>query len=141
MAIHVLDGAYTRPSPAGMLERDMEPPYDIPDSDDALLADCDVQTFRATGPGGQSVNTTDSAVRIRHRPSGVTVVCRRERSQLQNKRVCLERLRAKLDDLNAPPGAPRVSTRKSRGVRAGELAAKRSRGQTKKLRRPPSDDE
>jgi protein subunit release factor A len=119
----------------------MEPPYDIPDSDDALLAECDVQAFHASGPGGQSVNTSDSAVRIKHRPSGVTVVCRRERSQLQNKRVCIERLRDKLETLNAPPDAPRVATRKSRGVRAGELAAKRARAQTKRLRQPPSGDE
>jgi len=119
----------------------MDAPYDIPDSDEALLAECDVQAFRATGPGGQSVNTTDSAVRIRHRPSGVTVVCRRERSQLQNKRVCLERLRVKLEELNAPPAAPRVATRKSRGVRSSELAAKRARALTKKLRRAPGDDD
>jgi protein subunit release factor A len=119
----------------------MEPPYDIPESDDALLADCDVQAFHASGPGGQSVNTSDSAVRIRHRPSGVTVVCRRERSQLQNKRVCIERLRAKLEALNAPPDAPRVATRKSRGVRASELAAKKARGRVKQLRQPPGDNE
>jgi protein subunit release factor A len=119
----------------------MDPPYDIPDSDDALLAECDVQAFHASGHGGQSVNTSDSAVRIRHRPSGVAVVCRRERSQLLNKRICLERLRQKLEELNAPPAAPRVATRKSRGVRAGELATKRARARVKRLRRPPEDDE
>jgi protein subunit release factor A len=124
-----------------MLTDDMEPPYDIPESDDALLAECDVQAFHASGAGGQSVNTSDSAVRIHHRPSGVTFVCRRERSQLHNKRVCLDRLRKKLEELNAPPAAPRTATRKSRGVRAGELAAKRARAGVKRLRRPPSDDE
>jgi ribosome-associated protein len=124
-----------------MLTGEMEPPYDIPESDDALLAECDVQVFHASGPGGQSVNTSDSAVRIRHRPSGVTVVCRRERSQLQNKRVCIERLRLKLEALNAPPDAPRHATRKSRGVRASELAAKKMRGRVKALRRSPGVDE
>jgi len=124
-----------------MLTVDMEPPYDIPEDDAALLAECDVQAFHASGPGGQSVNTSDSAVRIRHRPSGVTVVCRRERSQLQNKRICLDRLRAKLKELNAPPPAPRRATRKSRGVRSGELAAKRVRAGIKKLRRPPGADD
>lgn len=119
----------------------MGAPYDIPESDEALLADCDVQAFHASGHGGQSVNTSDSAVRIRHRPSGVTVVCRRERSQLQNKRVCLERLRQKLAVLNAPPDAPRVATRKSRGVRAGELAAKHARAITKRLRQAPQGEE
>jgi ribosome-associated protein len=119
----------------------MEPPYDIPETDDALLAECDVQVFHASGPGGQSVNTSDSAVRIRHRASGVTVVCRRERSQLANKRTCLERLRSRLEELNAPPAPPRHATRKSRGVRASELAAQQAHARVKRLRKPPSADE
>lgn len=118
----------------------LEPDYIIPESDDALLAECDVQAFHASGPGGQSVNTSDSAVRIRHVPSGITVVCRRERSQLHNKRLCLERLRERLAKMMAPPPAPRRATRKSRGVRAGELAAKARRARLKQMRRPPTDD-
>jgi ribosome-associated protein len=116
----------------------MEPPYDIPESDEDLLAACDVQAFHASGPGGQSVNTSDSAVRMRHRDSGITVVCRTERSQLQNKRICLRRLREKLAAANAPPPAPRRVTRKSRGVRNAELDDKAQRARTKRLRRPPS---
>jgi protein subunit release factor B len=119
----------------------MEPPFDIPESDEALLAECDVQAFHASGPGGQSVNTSDSAVRLRHRPSGVTVTCRRERSQLQNKRQCLARLRQRLEELNAPPAEPRRPTHKSRGVRASELKAKALRARLKKLRRPPGDED
>jgi protein subunit release factor A len=115
----------------------MEPPYDIPESDDALLAECEVQTFRGSGPGGQSVNTADSAVRLRHLPSGVVVVCRTERSQLLNKRICIKRLRAKLTALNAPPPEPRRPTRKSRGVRLAELADKAARARIKRLRRTP----
>lgn len=124
-----------------MLTAEMEPPYDIPESDDALLAQCDVQTFHASGPGGQSVNTADSAVRLTHRPSGATVACRRERSQLLNKRACLKRLRKRLEDLNAPPPEPRRPTRKPRGVRASELAAKAHRARVKRLRRAPGADE
>jgi ribosome-associated protein len=116
-------------------------PIDIPESDDALLAECDVQVFHASGPGGQSVNTSDSAVRLRHRPSGIAVVARRQRSQLQNKRDALERLRARLEQLNAPPAPPRVARRKSRNRRAIELDDKTRRGAVKRLRRPPADDE
>ncbi|MBA4370636.1 MAG: peptide chain release factor-like protein [Coriobacteriaceae bacterium] len=118
-----------------------EAPISVPETDEALLGECDVSTFRATGPGGQSVNTTDSAVRLRHRPTGVTVVCRRERSQHMNKSECLRRLRAKLEALAAPPPPPRVATRKPRGVRAGELEDKTRRARVKRLRKPPAPSE
>lgn len=119
----------------------MDAPFDIPETDDELLAQCDVEVFRASGPGGQSVNTADSAVRLRHRPSGVTVVARRERSQLLNKRAALKRLRARLVELNAPPPEERVPTRKSRAVRRSEVDAKVQRGRVKRLRRPPGTEE
>ncbi len=119
----------------------MEVPIPIPESDEALLAECDVQVFHASGPGGQSVNTSDSAVRLRHLPSGIVVVARRQRSQLQNKREALDRLRVRLERLNAPPPPPRRATRKPRGVRAGELDEKTKHGADKKLRRPPTSDE
>ena len=112
----------------------------IPDTDEELLAECDVDTFHASGKGGQSVNTTDSAVRLRHRPSGIAVTCRRERSQLMNKRSCLKRLREKLVALNyeAPE---RVPTKEPRKVKAAVKETKQRTAARKRLRRPPSSED
>lgn len=114
--------------------------YEVPATDAGLLAECEVHVIRGTGPGGQSVNTTDSAVRLVHRPSGVTVVCRRERSQLRNKAECLRRLRARLEALGRTD-APRVRTAPSATARARRVEGKVRRARVKRLRRPPEADE
>ncbi len=65
----------------------------LAESDDRLLAACDVDTHRASGPGGRKRDTTDSAVRLTHRPTGVSVVASESRSQHANRRRALRRLR------------------------------------------------
>ena len=77
-------------------------------------------------------------MRLTHRPTGIVVVCREERSQLRNKNLCLERLRARVTRMMAPPPPPRKSTRPSKAAKERRLAAKTARAQTKASRKPPS---
>ncbi len=115
-------------------------PFPIPDSDEELLGQCRVETFRAGGPGGQHQNMTESGVRLVHLSTGVRAVAREERSQHRNREVALARLRARLEARNHRP-EPRVPTRVPKSEKRRRLEAKRRKGQTKRLRRPPEGED
>jgi ribosome-associated protein len=112
----------------------------LPESDEDLLRECEIETFRSSGPGGQHVNKTESAVRLTHVPSGVVVTSRQERSQHRNKTICLQRLRKKVAQLNYSP-AKRVLTHVPRRARNRTLEEKARRSHIKRLRSKPSSDE
>jgi ribosome-associated protein len=120
---------------------------------------------RSSGPGGQSVNTTDSRVELsfdvarspslparernraltrlasRLADGVVTVAAETERSQLMNREAARARLAALLREAIAPPPPPRVATKPTRGARERRLADKRRRAQTKRDRRPDPGDQ
>jgi len=112
----------------------------LPESDEDLLRECEVETFRSSGPGGQHVNKTESAVRLRHQPSGLVVTSQQERSQHRNKAHCLRKLREKIEKANyqAPK---RVPTRVPASVKNQTLEEKSRRSKVKRLRAKPSTDE
>jgi peptide chain release factor 1 len=84
------------------------------------LADVRVDVFRSSGNGGQSVNTTDSAVRVTHLPTGIVISCQDEKSQLKNKDKAFKILRAKLFDLELEKQRSQLSAERRSQVGTGD---------------------
>ncbi len=118
---------------------DSETGPDLPD-DDTLVAECRVETFRAGGPGGQHQNKTESAVRLTHLPTGISVTARDSRSQHRNRQIAIARLRAALED-RARPEVPRIPTRTPANEKRKRMEDKRRRAEVKKQRKKPGPEE
>jgi protein subunit release factor A len=114
------------------------PPYAT--DREALEREVTVEVFRASGPGGQHVNRTESALRLFHPPSGVVVIAQDSPSQHRNREIAFERLAERLERLNHVPKR-RVATPPSRAARERRVVEKKVRGVTKRGRGRIRDDE
>jgi protein subunit release factor B len=107
---------------------------DIPSDPKDLERACDVSFYRASGPGGQHRNKTETAVRVVHRPTGVVAAATEERSQSRNREVALERLREKLRT-RLKPKRPRRKTKVPVAAKRARLDDKLRTAAKKRLRR------
>ncbi len=108
----------------------------LPESDDILLSECKVETFRSGGKGGQHTNKTESAVRLTHMKSGIQVTCQDERSQYLNKMKCIKELRSRIEKKNYVP-PKRIRTKPTRGSIERRLLTKKHQSEKKKYRKKP----
>lgn len=98
-----------------------------------------LETYRSSGPGGQRKNKVETAVRLKHLPSGITVVATEHRSQAENRKLAFERLRHRLIKLNRPVRR-RIPTPTPRGAVEKRMEEKKMRSMKKRLRQKELDD-
>ena len=108
----------------------------LPNSDEALLSKCKIETFRSSGKGGQHANKTESAVRLTHITSGIQVTCQDERSQYLNKIKCIKALRLRIEKNNYSP-PKRIKTKPTKGSIERRLSTKKIKSERKKNRKKP----
>jgi protein subunit release factor B len=106
---------------------------------DLLKRQVTVETYRSSGPGGQRKNKTETAVRLKHLPSGITVTATEHRSQAQNLNLAFERLRERLLHLSRPKKR-RVPTRVPRKAKEARIEEKKSRSTKKRFRQKPQGE-
>jgi ribosome-associated protein len=107
------------------------PPYSL--ERETLEGEVRIDTYRASGPGGQHVNKTNSAIRLTHEPSGVVVIAQDSSSQFRNKEIAFERLIEKLTKLNHVP-KKRFATKPSRAAKERRIGEKKTRAVVKSTR-------
>jgi protein subunit release factor B len=95
-----------------------------------------IETYRSSGPGGQRKNKTETAVRIKHLPSGITVIATEYRSQAQNRALAFKRLQERIQKLNRPRKR-RVPTKVPHRVIEGRKEGKKRLSSKKRLRKKP----
>lgn len=118
----------------------MKDPHQTFDTHPEILKEqVTVETYRSSGPGGQRKNKTETSVRLKHLPSGITVIATEHRAQSQNLKLAFERLRDRLMKLNRPR-KPRVPTRIPVGAKERRIEEKKVRAVRKRLRQKPFGD-
>jgi protein subunit release factor A len=110
-----------------------------PTDRESLERDTDIEFLRASGHGGQNRNKVETAVRLTHRPTGVTVVATERRSQARNREAAFERLAAKLEEMQREE-VPRVATKPSAASKERRLEEKRRAAAVKRQRSAPPEE-